>query len=170
MLFFGALFGKDKHLQRARGLLRDSFGGIALQSPAIPWDHSTHYSDELGLPITRVFLFFKTLIEEDTLSGVKLAAMDIEQGLCGPEGKRTVNLDPGYLTPAKVVLATTKDYCHRINIGRGVYADLTLIFREGQYHPHLNTYIDYADGRYDEVFLQAREMLKAKILRMETGA
>jgi hypothetical protein len=88
-----------------------------------------------------------------------LTTREIEYQLSEHE-KRTVNLDPGYLTLAKVVLASTKNYSHRIFIGKGIYAEVTLIYKKGQYRPHLFTYMDYASDTVRGIFEQARDFLK----------
>ena len=74
-------------------------------------------------------------------------------------GRRRINIDPGYLTPSKVVLASTKNYSHRIYMGKGIYAEATLVFRNGRYGPHLFTYRDYASEAYVDIFCEARKTL-----------
>jgi hypothetical protein len=89
-------------------------------------------------------LAFKPLVEQDRLAEIKLATNAMEQA-CVVDGRRRVNIDPGYLLLERFVLATGKNYSHRIHIGRGIYADLTLIYRRGGYQPLPWTYPDYAD-------------------------
>jgi hypothetical protein len=55
-----------------------------------------------------------------------------------------VNLDPGLLTPENFILATGKNFSHRVYLGNGVFADLTLVYRNGGFHPLPWTYPDYA--------------------------
>ena len=59
------------------------------------------------------------------------------------EGRRRVNVDPGILSAERLVLATGKNYIHRIYLGSGVYGDLTLIYSKGSYRPLPWTYPDY---------------------------
>lgn len=157
-LFIGTLFQKEDYYFRARQYLEKMFGEIVMECPRIKWDFSDYYKDELGSPIHRRFLFFKDLIEQDRLAGIKLITNNTERDL-STDGKRNINLDPGYLTPAKVVLASTKDYSHRIYLKDGIYAEVTLIFKKGQFIPHVNTYKDYQDEKYLRIFMMARELL-----------
>jgi hypothetical protein len=156
MPFVGALYRQEEAYRAAMEGLKSLFGPVLMETEAIPWEYSLYYREELGWPISRRFAFFGTLVNEEELPDVKLRTISLEAAL-SREGRRTVNLDPGYLTPAKVVLASTKDYSHRIYLDRGIYAEVTLIFMKGRFHPHLNTYRDYRD--HAEVFSRARDAL-----------
>jgi hypothetical protein len=158
LLFIGSLFSNEDYYFESRLSLERIFGEIIMESPAIKWDFSDYYKDELGEIIYRRFMFFKNLIEQDYISTIKLITNEIEKSLSS-NGKRNINLDPGYLTPAKIVLASTKDYSHRIYLKDGIYAEVTLIFKKGQFVPHINTYKDYQDERYLRIFMMARKLL-----------
>lgn len=158
LLFMGTLFSNEDYYIEARQSLERIFGEIVMESPAIKWDFSDYYKDELGGPIYRRFVFFKNLVDQENLSAIKLITNEIERNLSTDE-KRNINLDPGYLTPAKIVLASTKDYSHRIYLKDGIYAEVTLIFKKGQFVPHVNTYKDYQDERYLRIFMMARKLL-----------
>ena len=156
LLFTGALFSKEEYYLEALQALEKKIGQTAMESPPVKWDFSDHYRDELGGPIYRRFIFFRDLIDPSELSNIKLATNRIEDSLSS-DGKRNINLDPGYLTLAKVVLASTKDYSHRIYLKDGIYAEVTLIFKKGErYFPHINTYRDYQDQRFIKIFMIAR--------------
>ncbi len=159
LLFTGILYSNDDYYLRSLQLLNSQFGQIAMQSPPIKWDFSGYYKDELGENILRRFIFFKNLVEQDEISNIKIITNGIEDQLSS-DNKRNINLDPGYLTLSKIVLASTKDYSHRIYIKDGIYAEITLIFRKDYFVPHINTYKDYQDERYLEIFMQARKLLK----------
>lgn len=159
LLFIGALYREEKYFTAAKERLTGLFGDIALETPSIEWDFSGYYKKELGSPIMRRFLFFRDMICPDTLSDIKLLTNDLEQKL-SVEGRRNINLDPGYLTPHNVVLASTKNYSHRIYIGKGIFAEVTLVFRDGRYQPHLFTYQDFASKECIGLFGRAREMLR----------
>jgi hypothetical protein len=165
LLLIGTLFSDDASFAKAQQVLEDVFGEIIMESPVIPWDFSEHYKQELGEPVYRKFLFFKNLIEQDQLASIKLKTFETENNL-SVGGKRTVNIDPGYLTLAKLVLATTKDYSHRLYLGQGVYAEVTLIYsKEGMFVSLPNTYRDFQDERYQKTFLMARMLLYALLGR-----
>jgi hypothetical protein len=157
LLFVGALYSDQEYYFRACEALRDIFGDIAMESPPSSWDFSDYYKDEMGTPIFRRFVFFREPFSPDELADAKLKTIKLETGF-SVEGKRQINLDPGYLTPAKVVLASTKDYSHRIYLRDGIYAEATLIFKGNRFQPHLHTYTDYKDEKRQRLFLLAREM------------
>lgn len=154
MLFVGTLFSRKEFYPRGRERLISLFGPVLMETPAVLWDYSTYYREELGWPILRRFLFFERPVGQDKLGEIKLETNALEAELSS-DGKRNINLDPGYLTLAKVVLASTKDYSHRIYLGRGIYAEVTLVYRAGEFHPYVNTYRDYRD--YAGIFLEARD-------------
>ena len=159
LLFTGILFSKKEFFVSARDFLKERFGDIIMESPIIKWDFSEYYQDELGKPIYRKFLFFKNLIPQDGIATIKLVTNEIEK-LLSINGKRMVNLDPGYITTAKIVLASTKDYSHRIYLRDGIFAEVTLIYRGGRFVPHINTYKDFQDETYHQVFSLARRLFK----------
>ncbi len=158
LLFSGILYSNDSWYLKAFELLVSKFGEIAMCSPPITWDFSDYYKDELGDKIIRRFVFFKNLIEQNELSRIKIITNNLEE-LLATGNKRNVNLDPGYLTPAKIVLASTKDYSHRIYLNNGIYAEVSLIYKKNCFIPYLNTYKDFQDNRYIEIFMTARKLL-----------
>jgi hypothetical protein len=84
------------------------------------------------------------LIEQQDLANVKLATQQIERNY-SPNGRRRVNIDPGYMLRERFVLASGKNFSHRISIGDGIYADLTLIYKKGRFQALPWTYPDYTD-------------------------
>lgn len=159
LLFVGALYSNPAYYLEAYKLLENNFGEVVMETPPVKWDFSDHYKEEMGAPIFRRFLFFRNLIEPDLLSKIKVATNNLEIKL-STEDRRNINLDPGYLTLAKIVLASTKDYSHRIYIGEGIYAEVTLVFakEQGIFVPNINTYNDYKDERYIRFFSMARQL------------
>lgn len=162
MLFVGALYGGEDHYRRALQCLADAFGPVLAESPPMPWEYSDYYQPELGRTITRRFVFFENLISQDELRDIKLRTVEMEAKL-STAGKRSVNLDPGYLTPAKVVLASTKDYSHRVCLGGGIFAEVTLYFQGGAFRPHLFTYRDYREEATLRMFAEMRSVLKNRL-------
>lgn len=164
LLFIATLFKDEEAYYQARNILTEKFGQILLESAPRQWDYSQYYTPELGSPILRRFMFFKNLISEGDIATIKLQTNQIEEVLSKNE-KRTINLDPGYIGLAKVVLATTKDYSHRIYIKNGIYAEVTLIFRNKSFQPHINTYRDYADHCYIKLFNFIRTLYKDLLIK-----
>jgi hypothetical protein len=161
MLFAGLLSGQEEHCRQALDTLREAFGPVIRETPPLPW-HSEFYREELGPGITRRFVFFERLIAQDDIVDIKLATRGMEAELSAG-GRRTVNIDPGYLTLAKVVLATTKDYVHRIYLGRGIFAEVTLSFRAGRFHPRPFAYRDYRDEASLALFGEMREEFRDRL-------
>ncbi|MCP4747106.1 MAG: DUF4416 family protein [Desulfobacteraceae bacterium] len=120
------------------------FGGIDMVSAWMPFHHTNYYAAEMGDVLFRRMLVFRNLIEQDHLSDIKLKTNAIERMFMSND-KRKVNLDPGYILPERFVLATGKNFTHRIYIGQGIYADLTLIYRKSGFEPLAWTYPDYME-------------------------
>ena len=141
------LFMKKKHLvvPIAKELVAQ-FGPIDVVSAWLPFDFTGYYEPEMGKPLFRRLMSFKTLIKQDALSRIKIMTNDLESKYSRND-RRRVNLDPGYLLRERFVLATGKNFSHRIYIGRRIYADLTLIFTKGAFQTLPWTYPDYADKK-----------------------
>ena len=158
-LFTAILFGSEDVFNTAREKLSSALGPVDMTSPVWKWSHSTYYEKEMGTDLKRILLFFERPITPDTLADIKIFTNEIEEG-CGrgagnlPE--RAINIDPGYITLAKVVLASTKDYAHRIYIGKGIYAEATLLYQDKTFNPLPYTYPDYRSGEYVALFNRAR--------------
>jgi hypothetical protein len=158
-LFVGGLYSDLIIFDTTKKRLSESFGSTVFESLPFPWDYSEYYRQEIGGPLFRQFIFFHDLIDPCTLSRVKLKTNEIEAHMT-KDKRRRVNLDPGYLTLANVVLATTQNYSHRICIGNNIFAEVTLLYGDGTYKPHLFTYRDYQETPCIGIFLQARTILK----------
>jgi hypothetical protein len=123
--------------------LADRFGAIDMISRWFPFDYTTYYEPEMGAPLFRRMVVFKQLIEQEDLPGIKRVTNEIEKGYADGN-RRQVNIDPGYLLHERFVLATGKNFTHRIYLGQGIYADLTLIYTKGDFQTLPWTYPDYA--------------------------
>jgi hypothetical protein len=159
VLFIGCLFSDTGVFDEVFPILKDNFGNILFQSSIHPWEYSGHYDKELGTPIYRNFIFFDRIIDPSTLADIKLFTNGLEN-IYSQNGKRRINLDPGYLTLAKVVLASTKNYSHRIYLGKGIYAELALLYKNNQFISMPYTYNDYKDEAYVVMFMKVRNLLK----------
>jgi hypothetical protein len=142
-------------LEEAKVRLSQEFGPVDYESELLPFDHTDYYTPEFGEDLKRKFVAFEELIHPGRLAEIKLRtnALEIEWAA---EGKRRINIDPGYVSHSKLVLATTKDYAHRIYLGQGIYAEVTLHFRGGTFQPWPWTYPDYASSALIAIFNQIR--------------
>ncbi len=146
--------------------LRVAFGPVDFVSQRFPFDWTDYYTKEMGKPLFRHFLSFERLIPRSSLPDVKGVTNRLEQKHSSPEGNRRLNIDPGYLCLEHVILATTKAYSHRPYLRDGIYADLTLIYREGSYRPLEWTYPDY---RHPEVVSFFNDLRKTYLENLKTG-
>lgn len=139
------VFTNDKHLIRPIvSRLLELFGEIDIASPLMLFDYTDYYEPEMGQDLVRRMFAFKPLIAQEDLSAIKIKTNIIENEF-SKGTKRNVNIDPGYLVRERFVLATGKNFTHRIYIGNNIYADLTLIFQKGDFHFLPWTYPDYKD-------------------------
>ncbi|MBA4372098.1 MAG: DUF4416 domain-containing protein [Thermodesulfovibrio sp.] len=169
LLFVGVLYSSAEVFERNLPELENLFGRVLLRSPVMAWDHSHYYRDELGVPIFRIFIFFERCIDAALLPDIKVSTEELELRNL-KDGRRQINLDPGYLTEAKVILASTKNYSHRIYLGRGIYAEQEYIFSKGRYLPLAHTYTDYRKQEYLDIFHQARRQFRELVAdRKATG-
>jgi len=146
------------------------FGKTDLTSHVWPFSETDYYREETGPTILRQFICFEKLIAPEKLAKIKLVTNKLEKKLAKRLGiplRRPVNLDPGIIEPAKLVLATTKNFSHRIYIGKRIYAEVTLIFSKGVWQASEYTFPDYKTPHYQEFFCRVRsrllEQLKSKL-------
>ncbi|MGE0083044.1 MAG: DUF4416 family protein [Desulfococcaceae bacterium] len=150
------LFMQDKDLFKPVGEeLSAKFGPPDMISPWLDFDYTDYYAREMGDSLFRRMLSFRELIGQDHLPDIKWFAYELEKKYM-QDGSRRVNIDPGYLLPERFVLATGKNFTHRIYIGREVYADLTLIYTKGNFQTLPWTYPDYADEKMLDFLRQVR--------------
>ncbi len=142
-LVLAVLARQPELISSAEPELTHAFGPILLRSPVISWNFSRYYEPEMGPDLIRQWLLFEPPVLPYQLSQLKDKTMEIEDRFRDERRNRRLNLDPGILTLHNLVLATTKDYSHRIALTPKVYAEVTLIFHQGSYQPLPWTYPDY---------------------------
>jgi hypothetical protein len=168
-LVCGMIAGDEALLDAAAERLAGHFAPVELTGETTPFDFTEYYSAQMGPHLLRRFVAFEGVFDPVGLADAKLAANAVEgefaaRAAAGPP--RPVNLDPGYVAPSKLVLASMKDFSHRIYLSRGVYAEITLQWRGGRWTPLDWTFPDYASGRYDAFLTAARDNLRSWIHRM----
>ncbi len=146
--------------------LETKLGKVDYISPEIPFTQTTYYNTEMGFPIFRRLLGFANLRRMEDLSKVKLWTNTIENRFAN-SGNRTFNLDPGYLTLERLVLATGKNFTHRIYLEQGIWADLTLIFYKGNWTNLPWTFPDYATPEIQNCLTQIRTLYHAQIKELK---
>jgi hypothetical protein len=145
------LFSKEEDAAAILARIDRRLGPIDFLSETFPFDFTPYYEREMGKELRRRMVGLRPLISPKELVQVKRWTDKEERRNLNPQGGRKVNIDPGYLAPSKFILATGKDYSHRIYLGEGVYGDLTLRFQNGKFAPLPWTYPDYGSNRLLEV-------------------
>jgi hypothetical protein len=151
-------------LEWARTRCIDHHGPIALASDAFDFTETEYYADTMGADLKKRFLAFERLIDPAALPDIKRQTNEWEAeyaALAHHAESRPLNLDPGYITPAKLVLASTKDHAHRIYLRDGIYAEITLAYRARRWQPREWTYPDYRRVDFQDFFTQCRNHLVA---------
>ena len=155
-LVVGIFTGDMQALVPAANFLINAFGEIDLVSPWFAFEDTDYYQKEMGIGLLRRIMAFKFLIDPGRLPEIKHKTLEIE-GAFLVDHKRKINIDPGYLSHERFVLATGKNYTHRIYIGQWIYADLTLIYQKGGFQPLPWTYPDYARNNIRSFLGQVRD-------------
>jgi len=161
-LFFAALYAPVFTDERAAELIFENFGKPLLPGPVSAFTFSNYYEGEMGRDLRKAFFLLDRLIDPSELPEWKVRAMSQEEQYAR-NGKRTINLDPGYLDAPRLVLATAKNFAHRIYLGRGVYGDVQLYVKDGKFQSNPWTYPDYQFPAHIEFFERGRKVYMEKI-------
>lgn len=159
-LIIGFIYKDEAVFIKAKEWLKEKFGKIDFESIGIDFNCTDHYEAEMGKGLKRKFISFSKLIPIQDLYRIKLYANRLETRFLTAKC-RQINIDPGYLDLAKLVLATTKDYAHRIFLRKGIFAEVTLSFRGSSFSANEWTYPDYRSKEYIDIFNQIRKLYGA---------
>ncbi len=165
-LIVAVLYAEATRLQLAQQELAKAFGEIDCTSSHFSFEATNYYFNEMGAPIFRLFYSFDRLISPEDLAAIKLRTNDIEQALA-VDGKRCVNLDPGYLDTDKFVLASAKYHGYKIYLRNGIWADMTLHYEKGRFTAMPWSFPDFKSGAYEKEFLRMREIYKKQLKPLE---
>jgi hypothetical protein len=165
-LIVGILAADEACLARARQGICAELGPINLTSQVWPFTQTHYYDEEIGTSILRQFVCLDQLSDPGDLAQIKHQTNALELRLAQELAyatPRPVNLDPGYIEPSKLVLASTKNFSHRIYIGKNMYAEVTLIVDKGQWSALRYTFPDYRQSDYYAFFEQVRQRLRSQL-------
>jgi len=157
-LICGIIAARDEHFARAEERLSELFGDIDSRSPRFLFELTDYYRAEMGPGLRRGFLSFRPLVDPAVLAAAKIRTNALEREIAAEFGAeaRIVNLDPGILTAAALIMATTKDFSHRIPIRDGIYGHLEFLFTRTGIRRLDWTYPDFAQEGYQAFFLDLR--------------
>jgi len=162
-LFAGLIAAEPSLFDAAQAdLARAIENRVDLESAVLDFHATSYYCDEMGDGLKRKFVAFSDLAGLGAIHKVKIASRRIEDtyARCG---KRRINIDPGYLDLSKVVLLSTKDFTHRIYLDDGIYAEVTLFFKDRTFQAWPWTYPDYKGRPYIDFFNALRTQYKKTI-------
>ena len=158
-LIVGMITADSALLSSAEDILSQKFGSVDFHSDTMPFNFTKYYIKEMGENLLRKFIGFEKLIQPEEIVEIKHFTNDVEKEfLLDGSSKRRINLDPGYITPAKLILASTKDHIHRIYLRDGIFAEITLQMEGHTFHPWQWTYPDYRSEEYIKIFNEIRQL------------
>mgnify|MGYP001074425811 CR=1 FL=1 len=153
----------------AQARMATLWGEVDFVSEIFPFEHTDYYTPEFGPNLLRRFATFARLIDPGRLAEIKHAANALEQEWLDGH-RRRINLDPGYVSLSKLVLASTKDHAHRVYLGQGIYGEVTLCYRHKKFSPWPWTYPDYASPPYLALFEGIRQRYAAQLRGLKDPA
>ena len=166
LLILAAFSRYPEAIEWARQKAITAWGSVALESPLFEFRETTYYEPTMGSDLLKKFFAFAELMDPGRLADIKLQTGGWELEYAGlgrhPE-PRPLNLDPGYIALGKLVLASTKDFAHRIYLSRGIYAEVTLCYRHGGWEALPWTFADYRRPDYHRFFTECREYLHRQL-------
>ena len=167
-LFAAVLVSDPKLVQEVESRLAEEYGPIDHRSPTLPFDFTDYYEREMGDVLDRVLFSFGNLVEADRLPEIKRRTNKIEDELKPllTSVSRPVNIDPGYIEHAKVILASTKNFYHRMYLGKGIFGEVTMHFKNNTYQFFPWTYPDYKSRDYQEFFIRIRQIYRGQLRTM----
>lgn len=171
-LFVGVLTSIPETLPDAEERLTALYGNVDTRSQPYLFEWTRYYEKSMGSPIHRYFLSFDNLIRPESIADIKAATNELESYLaleCSG-ASRPINLDPGYIEESKLVLASTKNFYHRVYVARGIYAEVTLHYdKKGVWRAFPWTFPDYAADRYHAYFMSLRDRYREQLQKFQTG-
>jgi hypothetical protein len=161
-LFMGIMFREGFAVPPLMDRLRNRFGPAEFSYGPVPFSWTDYYAAEMGENLFKTYICFESPVERELLPEIKQWTNGIEQEYAAG-GRRAVNIDPGYLARDKLVLASTKDFYHRLYLGQGIYGEVTLHFRQGRFRYFSWTYPDFKEEKLQEFLMKARAKLVGEL-------
>ncbi|MBS3818098.1 DUF4416 family protein [bacterium] len=162
-LICGIIANQEGVFEKSQEHLIHLFGSVDASSERFPFDFTDYYKKQMGPRLKRTFLSFTQLISPEKISEIKIQTNGLEEKIKSEfrAKRRVVNLDPGYLTSSALIMATAKDYSHRIPLQHGIYAHLELMFKKNHVETLSWTYPDFKTEEYQRFFWKVRKIYLA---------
>lgn len=157
-LVCGVIYKEEVLYEEVRRRLIGEWGPVDMESPAFAFNLTAYYEPEMGPNLKRRFMSVAGLVAPEILPQAKLRTIELEEAVLRETGTagRPVNIDPGYLTASALVMATAKDFSHRIPLGQGIYAQLEFLFTKTGIKVLDWTYPDFRRTPCQEFFRSVR--------------
>ena len=167
-LICGIIASKETSFKKAEERLVRLYGSLDITSPLIAFNTTDYYEKQMGKNLKKQFLSFASLISPENLGEIKLRTNGLEEEIREElkERQRVVNLDPGYLTQASLIMATAKNFAHRIPLQQGIYAHVELLFSKTGIKTLDWTYPDYRSKEYKDFFLETRQIYLSQLANL----
>ena len=144
-LFIAFLYNESAPIEEILRRLDDRFGDRQFSYGPVPFTWTDYYRSEMGVSLKKLYFNYRDGITRDMLPAIKIFTNNVEQSSADGRGNRRVNIDPGYVARDKAVLATTKDFYHRLYLADGIFGEVTLHYRKGKFRYFSWTYPDFRD-------------------------
>ena len=167
-LIIGIISSLDAVLDRTEKAVTAKYGPVDLKSAAFPFDQTDYYDKQMGTGLRRLFLSFARLVPPESLSDIKVYTNALEDEIKRSFARqiRVVNIDPGILTASALIMATAKDFAHRIPLSQGIYAHLELLFSRNAVKLLPWTYPDFKQEGYQRYLLETRQVYLRQLKHM----
>jgi hypothetical protein len=169
-LVCGIIYASKDVLDRSILYLTESFGPIDHVSTVVDFKFTDYYLKQMGEGLKRKFVSFTQTVLPEKLSEIKIRTNEMEKEIKMEFGsdQRMVNIDPGYMTASALIMATAKDFSHRIALQKGIYAHLELLFGKNEVKILNWTYPDFRTEEYQRFFLEVRKIYLEQLRRSNT--
>jgi hypothetical protein len=167
-LFVAVMCGPAFDAAPVAAELLQRFGPVQVSCGPLAFGFTEYYESEMGSGLLKCYQLYARPFDRGLLADVKVVTNAIESRYVR-DGKRAVNIDPGYLCRDKLVLASTKDFYHRLYLGQGMFGEVTLHFSKGAWREFAWTYPDYQQPEVLGILTTARAALAGEARRRRAG-
>ncbi len=136
------MYSDSEVYSKVKDILKKIYGDISLEGGEYDFNFTDYYLDEFGANLKKRFVLFEDLIETKLISQIKIDLIKLESSM-SEQGKRIINIDPGYITENEVIVPSTKPLPHRTPLEHELFADKQLEFKDSEVITFRHTFADY---------------------------